>query len=374
MKKKILFISESMGGGLRKHVVQLIENLDSKKFDLYFIHGLDGLDETFINSYSNLQKRCKMIACPYLVREINFYKDLKSIKFVLKQISIIKPDIVHCHSSKAGAIGRIAAKMKSVNKIFYTPHAYSFLAPEFSNTKRKIFVLIEKYLSKYTTTKTFNVSQGEKVAALSMNLDLEHKFSVIYNGLPNIEFPDKNFLKEKLSLNLEWFVIGNNARLSEQKNPMLFMEIAKKIIAIDHKIHFVWVGEGPLLDKIESFIMENNLTSNIHLLGFREDSEIIVKAYDIFLLTSEYEGLPYAPIEALRAGVPVLATDVTGNSEVVISEINGYLFNKKNIDEAIYYIKNLKKDPLKSNKIKKEFNAWFSLNKMIEHLTNEYIN
>lgn len=373
MKKKILFISESMGGGLRKHVVQLLENLNQEDFELYFIHGTETLDEIFLNKYLDLQKKCKLIPCDSLSREVHWKSDLKAFTFINKQIQTIKPDIVHCHSSKAGAIGRLAAKINRVSKIFYTPHAYSFLAPEFSQKKKSIFILIEKILSKYATTMTFNVSLGEKNIALKSRIDLENKFLVIYNGLPEINFPNKVSLKNDLNLESEWFIVGNNARLSEQKNPLLFMKIAKEVIEIDPSIHFVWVGDGPLEDKVIQFIKINSLNNNIHLLGFREDSEFIVAGYDLFLLTSNYEGLPYAPIEALRAGVPIIASNVTGNSEVVQQGETGYLVELTDINTFVKHIlENKYKTTIDKKVVIKQFKQKFSINNMLNTIEKEY--
>lgn len=367
MKKKVLLISESMGGGLRKHVVQLIENLDRDKFELFFIHGEKTMDEAFIDEYEKLKGYATIISCPSFEREITPAKDIQSYLFVSKIIKEIKPDVVHCHSSKAGVIGRLAAKRNGVKKIFYTPHAYSFLAPEFSKQKKRLFVLIEKFLSRHATTQTFCVSKGEKKSALLYKLDKEEKLSVIYNGLPDMEFPPKNFIKQQLGLKSKDIVIGNNARMSEQKNPMLFLKIAKDLIEKDASYHFVWAGDGPLMNEMRSFIQSNHLESNVHLLGDRKDSEIIVAGYDVFLITSLYEGLPYAPIEAMRAGVPIIATDVVGNNEVVVENINGLLFTPDgNIAEQI---KNLH---VENENILSFFRDKFSISTMISEIQTNY--
>lgn len=371
MKKKVLLISESVGGGLRKHIVQLIEHLDEDKFELYFIHGTKTLDDVFLSRYESLKLRAKLIPCNSFVREINPKKDVASYQFVAEKIREINPDIVHCHSSKAGVIGRIAAKRHKVKKIFYTPHAYSFLAPEFSTKKKELFIGIEKLLSRFATTKTFCVSNGEKQAALSNYLGDKDNFEVIYNGLPEIQLPRKEEIKQQLGFKPADFIIGNNARMSDQKNPMLFMKIAKEVIQKDKNYHFVWVGEEPLLNRISSFVKENNLQNNIHLLGHRNDTETLVVAYDIFLITSQYEGLPYAPIEAMRAAVPILATNVVGNNEVVIPNENGEFID---LSVDVYkLISSIKNNTEYSINAKKIFENQFLIAVMIQKLQKNYL-
>ena len=370
-KKRIVLISESMGGGLRKHVVQLLSNLDKDKVELFFIHGSHTLDESFRNDYSHLEKNCKMFPCDHLIREISPKEDVLAYQFISKKIKEIKPDIVHCHSSKAGVIGRLAAKRRGVKKIFYTPHAYSFLAPEFSGKKKFLFVQIEKFLSRFATTQTFCVSIGEMQAALEVNLDKTDKFQVIYNGLPEIDLPSKETIRAQLGLEKTVVVIGNNARMSEQKNPMFFMEIAQKMIRQNANWHFVWAGDGQLMPLFQSFIKQNGLEKNIHLLGERPDSETVVTAYDIFLTTSQYEGLPYAPIEAMRAGVPILATNVVGNSELVIEGKNGYLIDlewSKSVEEKLY-----KAAKMDAQMIKADFRQRFAIDQMLKQIETEYV-
>lgn len=365
--KKVLYISESMGGGLRKHVTQLLNNMNDD-YMLYFIHGTKNMDSLFIKEYSQLSKKCKMIPCESFSREISLKNDLKTSLFLFKQIKKIKPDIVHCHSSKAGALGRIVAKICKTEKIFYTPHAYSFLAPEFSKKKKLFFIKTEKYLCRYFTTKTFCVSKNEKKEALRNYVGNSKNIKVIYNGLEDLEYPNKLSIKKSLGIPEDKIIIGNNARLSEQKNPLLFLEIVKEL-SKENKYHFIWSGDGPLRENIENLIVEYALENQITLLGDRNDSEIIVSIYDYYLSTSLYEGLPYALIEALRAGVPIIATNVVGNNEIVIPNVNGEFINLEiNSEMNVLFRKKYKSDLVKNT-----FKQNFSLEKMISSIKKEYL-
>lgn len=370
MKQKLLLIIEAMSGGAGRHVQDLITHLPQEKFDIFVIYSNHRTNPEFLEKIVTMNEQATFISCDFLVREIKPKFDLLAYQFIAKKIKEIKPDIVHCHSSKAGVIGRLAAKRRGVKKIFYTPHAYSFLAPEFSGKKKFLFVQIEKFLSRFSTTQTFCVSIGEMQAALEVNLDKTDKFQVIYNGLPEIDLPSKETIRAQLGLEKTVVVIGNNARMSEQKNPMFFMEIAQKMIIQNANWHFVWAGDGQLMPLFQSFIKQNGLEENIHLLGERPDSETVVTAYDIFLTTSQYEGLPYAPIEAMRAGVPILATNVVGNSELVIEGKNGYLIDlewSKSVEEKLY-----KAAKMDAQMIKEDFRQRFAIDQMLKQIETEY--
>lgn len=370
-KKKLLLISQSGRGGLRRHLCDLMLNLDYEIFEVWVAYNDDAIDDIFRQTIEQLSGKITPILINNLVRELNLKEDIKAYLKLSKLIKKVKPDIVHCHSSKAGVIGRLAAKRRGVKKIFYTPHAYSFLAPEFSGKKKFLFVQIEKFLSRFSTTQTFCVSIGEMQAALEVNLDKTDKFQVIYNGLPEIDLPSKETIRAQLGLEKTVVVIGNNARMSEQKNPMFFMEIAQKMIRQNANWHFVWAGDGQLMPLFQSFIKQNGLEENIHLLGERPDSETVVTAYDIFLTTSQYEGLPYAPIEAMRAGVPILATNVVGNSELVIEGKNGYLIDlewSKSVEEKLY-----KAAKMDAQMIKADFRQRFAIDQMLKQIETEYV-
>jgi len=374
-KKKLLLIIEAMSGGAGRHVQDLILNLNPQKFDIYCVYSKGRADENFLSQLSKFQEKATMIECNFLVREITLKKDFKAFREVTKIINQINPDIVHCHSSKAGVIGRIAAKRNKIEKIFYTPHAFSFMAPEFSNKKKKLFVIIEKWLIKKATSKVFCVSESEMLEALKYGVGNKNSFEVIYNGLPIINLPTKKAAKKKLGISEETFVIGNNARLSKQKDPFLFIELANKIISSHPNIKFVWLGDGPLEAILKQKVKDYHLDNSIKFLGFRSETEKLVCAYDLFLITSEYEGLPYAPIEALRASVPIIATKVSGNIEIVEEGISGIFIDKNNFDDAVKNINTLISNNYITKKIdlKQVFKKKFSIEKMLFSIEKEYL-
>lgn len=332
---KILLITEAMLGGIRQHVLDIVYGLDVKKYEIYLAYSENRADEKFYKEYEQLRKKAYLICCKKMQRELNIVQDFLSVIELGRIIINIQPDIVHCHSSKAGIVGRIAACMCGVKHVYYTPNAYSFQNPCLGNMKRKIYIMAERFLSKHMTTKTISVSQGEMKEALKNKVDKREKFVLIYNGIPNIDFPSREELRKELGFKKEQILIGVTARLAEQKDPMTFLAIAKQVIKQDDRVHFVYIGNGEMEQQVKDWIKQNSLSERVHMLGFRSDASVLVSMLDIYLSTALYEGLPYSVIEAMRAGIPIIATDVVGNNELVEEGVNGLLFPARNVEKGV---------------------------------------
>lgn len=371
MKKRVLLIVEAMGGGVGRHIIDLITNMDRNKYDFYLIHSGKRYDKRFEDNQVFLDKITTIYECDSLQREIQVSKDFDAYKFIKKVIRDVKPDLIHCHSSKAGVLGRLATKRIGGTPIFYTPHAYSFFAPEFGNRKKKIFIFVEKVLSRFATTKSFCVSNGELQEALQCNLDKPCKFEVIYNGIPPLENDQVVDFRRELGIDSNTVLIGNIARASDQKDPIRFIKIANEISKERANIRFVWIGDGPLLDSSKELIKELGLTNIVHFIGERADAELLVGQFDIFFSTAKYEGLPYALIESIRSQVPIIGSNTTGNNEIIIDGLTGYTFTQEttldriiqSIDEAL---------SLDKGKIKDFFEDNFAIDKMIEKINKNY--
>ena len=152
------------------------------------------------------------------------------------------------------------------------------------------------------------------------------------------------------------------------------MKVAQKVVAQDKNFHFVWAGTGPLSNEVQNYIEKNKLSGNIHLLGDRSDSECLVKMYDLFFISSLYEGLPYAPIEALRMGVPVVGFDTVGVREVIPKLLRQcFLVTGRNVKDVVDVI--LNKKYLNRECINNSFNYYQELfweDTMIEKIERVY--
>ncbi|MBZ5941531.1 glycosyltransferase [Weissella cibaria] len=325
MTKKILIVTQSEGGGLRRHLTDLMDGLIEQNFEVVLAYNEEFGDDGF-KRWLEIKKASQSLILynvSEMKRSISPLDDFLAIKRLMQIIRDEQPDIVHTHSSKAGVVGRIAAKLVGHKRVFYTPHAYSFLSGEFDGVHKKIFVFIEKILSRGFTTKTFNVSESEKNAALEANLDSPEKFKVILNAVPKVVGFDYSAQRNRFGKNYARdFLVVNIARVTGQKNPALFVDIATNIKKADPAIHFAWVGK--IDSEYEQMISNQNA---VDFIGEKNDTNSLVGAADLFLSTSLFEGLSYSLLEAASFGVPVFLSDVPGNSDFADMYSNAKLFS-----------------------------------------------
>ena len=301
-KKKILYIVEAMGGGIFSYIVDLSNELINY-YDIYIAYAVR--KQTPQNYMDYFDKRINLIKVENFCRSINPIKDIKAM-LELKQIEKkIKPDIIHLHSSKAGAIGRIAFNGKI--PMFYTPHGYSFLMENCNAIKRILFKSIE-YICAKRKCVTISCSAGEHLETLK----LTKKAVYVNNGI-NINELQKNIDKtEKINHPFTVFTLG---RICYQKNPTLFNEIAKQL----SDIRFIWIGDGELRNELNS--------SNIEVTGWVDRMKAIKYAVnaDVFILPSRWEGLPISLLEAMYMKKICIVSNVIGNRDVIINNYNGFI-------------------------------------------------
>ncbi|WP_242318723.1 glycosyltransferase family 4 protein [Bacillus cereus group sp. BfR-BA-01349] len=370
--KKVVFICEALGGGVRRHLVDVLSNLDLNKYEVHVIHGTQRVDDVFLSAKNNLMRKgLYFYEVTEMVRELSLKNDIGATKLIIKMLREIKPQIVHCHSSKAGAIGRIAAKICGVKQVYYTPHAYVFQNPNLSAKKKFIYKNVEKLLGSLTT-KVLHVSKGEEGFALGHKVISLNKSMVVYNGISSpptdSKFPLKD-CKEKL-------VVGTIARMDYQKNPWLFIRIAEQVIKENQNVEFVYIGDGEYFKEVSDYVKRNNLSEFIKLKGFHSNPDIELICFDIFLSTSLYEGMPYSLIEALSYKKPIIATDIVGNNEIVVDDYNGYLFDKDNAREGTQKILEIIKDYSLYDRLSKNgfrtFEEHFTIEKMLSSIEELY--
>ena len=337
-KKKILYIVEAMGGGIFSYIVDLSNELINY-YDIYIAYAVR--KQTPQNYMDYFDKRINLIKVENFCRSINPIKDIKAM-LELKQIEKkIKPDIIHLHSSKAGAIGRIAFNGKI--PMFYTPHGYSFLMENCNAIKRILFKSIE-YICAKRKCVTISCSAGEHLETLK----LTKKAVYVNNGI-NINELQKNIDKtEKINHPFTVFTLG---RICYQKNPTLFNEIAKQL----SDIRFIWIGDGELRNELNS--------SNIEVTGWVDRMKAIKYAVnaDVFILPSRWEGLPISLLEALYMKKICIVSNVIGNRDVIINNYNGFIC--LNADDFIKKIKTVRINDFDSvvenahNEILKKYNT-----------------
>lgn len=356
MTKILQIITLSEWGGAQRVLYDLATNLDRNKFLVEVACSPEGL----------LVKKLKeqgiaVLEIPSLGREISPWRDLKTFIALYRLIKKGKYDIVHCHSTKAGFLGRIAAKFAGVKKIYFTAHGWGFYNQEEYGKINWLFVLAEKIAAKFST-KIICVSEKGKEDALKLKIAPENKFLVIKNGIDftpleisgqkNSEGKNRKLFltgftlgPSRQKLEGDQIVIGMVARPAYPKDPLMFLRAAKEIKNRLPQTKFVLVGAGILISECQDFVSENKLDS-VMLLGEKtpEETRRLLLSFDIFVLCSKFEGLPITIIEAMFAGLPIIASNVGGIGELVKDGRNGFLIGKENpaqlAEKIIYLIKN----------------------------------
>lgn len=296
----------------------------------------------------------------WLKRTLNPLSNLFFIFEMKKFLERENFDVVHFNSTNAlfGAIGVKTSKKKI--KTIFTFHGLSILDP---NYKKKFFLkpiyfLIFKFLLNFVDVPVFVSKQNLEWAK---KIKLIKNGQLIYNGIPEPNFfPRKNarkFIEEKIGINLkEKFVIGSVGRLDYQKNYEFLIKVFSKVLKIKEEALLIIVGEGPKRKELEKLIKKLNIKERVFLLGEIEDASKYLKGFDVFILPSRYEGLSITLIEVLFARIPVLATNVGGNVEILSEDSIFKLNDEKDLLEK-----------LKSCSIPKDNRERFILKKTVEN-------
>lgn len=314
MKKILHIITLSEIGGAQKILFSVAKGIKSD-FDITVVCSPGG--ELV---YGLRAENIKVYELDELCREINIFKDLKAFAKTYSFIRKNRFDAVHCHSWKAGVIGRIAAYAAGQRNIFFTVHGWSILHTD-SAFIRFLYLVCEKMLA-LITKKIICVCEMDKKKAVELGIAPEEKLDVIYNGIKKeCEF-DKRIRE---SFPPGSIIIGTVARMAKQKKVIETAKIMKELFIKYENLYFVWIGDGPLYEQMKQYVEDNLISDRFMLMGEQSEARKLICSFDIYMLLSNYEGLSVSILEAMSAGLPVIASDVGGVCEQVFEGINGYL-------------------------------------------------
>lgn len=300
--KKILHIAESFAGGVFHYLATLC-NDTANRCDIVIAYGRRPDTPPDFRKFFN--GRIRFVEIKNFTRNICLKKDLKAVRELRKLIRLEEPDIIHLHSSKAGAIGRLAVSGRKY-EMYYTPHGYSFLMNDIPARKRRLYFHLEKLLGRKRCT-TIACGKSElreakkvtkRVVRINNGVDIG-----LLNRIPT-EDADDGVLR-----------VATLGRICAQKNPKMFNKIA-----LSHpEAEFIWVGDGDERDELTA--------PNVTVTGWldRETALSRIGQADVFIMTSRWEGLPLALLEAMYLEKICIVTDVEGNRDIVQNGKNGFV-------------------------------------------------
>lgn len=256
---------------------------------------------------------------------INPGEDVRGVRELVGHLGRGRFDLVHTHSAKAGATGRIAARRVGVPAIVHSFHGFPFHDFQ-SPARRAAYIAIERRLARFTDQ---FVTDGGAIAAEAVRLGIAPAERIraidspVETEVPTVSTETRAQARRLLGIPPEVPVIGSVGRLDYQKAPE---DMVAAIAALGRpEVRMVWVGDGDLRARVERRIARAGLTGRFLLLGERQDVPALLPGFDAFAMSSLYEGLPCAVVEAMTCGVPVVATAVNSVPEVVVPGKTGLL-------------------------------------------------
>lgn len=318
MKRKIRILHVAQAaGGVDRYIRMLLKYLDKDKFANVLVCSQDFHEEDYrdlVDSFEQVE----------MTRSIGG-NDLKAIKEVRTLIKKYNPDIVYAHSSKAGAIARVA-DIGLKNRCVYNPHGWAFNM-RCSAKKKAMYTVIEKIAVPFCD-KIICISDAEKQSALDKKICREDKLQVIFNGV-DIESYENGvhgaIKRRELNIPEDAFVVGMVGRMSPQKAPDVFIKMAKLVKEKVPNAHFIIVGNGNQEAEIRKYADNNGFSDSLHITGWVDNPMSYVELFDVACLLSRWEGFGLALPEYMMAGKPIVASRVDAIPNIIRDGENGLL-------------------------------------------------
>ncbi|WP_160321500.1 glycosyltransferase family 4 protein [Caballeronia cordobensis] len=310
----VAIVVEAAAGGVATHLADLIPGLAKRGVDVHLIAPPDGA------RFDSQWLTVECLSCCASVTRIPMQRaigpsDLGSFARVFRVLKRIRPDIVHSHSSKAGVLARACpGPWRQV----YTPHAVYTLNPTLKPATRRLFGALEGFFGRFLTDRIVAVSDDE-ARHLHDDINIPRaRIATVWNGAPPFERVDRLSARRRLDIPDDVFVVGMVGRFALQKGVDRFVSIARKVgEKTGSRVQFVCIGSGDF--SAAAGVANEVLPPNLRVIGAVPAARRYFNAFDLFALTSRYEGFPYVYVESIAAGVPIVSTRVAGADALVTS-------------------------------------------------------
>lgn len=374
--KKILYvITKSNFGGAQRYVLELAKRSKEEGYETAVALGGDGVLFEKLHELG-----IQTLPLSSAQRDIHLTKEVQLLYRLYTIIKEYKPDVLHLNSPKIGGLGAVAGRICGVKKIIYTNHGWPFKEdrPEW----QKILIRFFSWLTVFLNKKIIVLSETEKSFVKSWPL-VQQKLCVVPIGVSEFSPLSKEEARRiliKNSIPENTLILGTISELHKNKGLSYALEGIKQFINHNpsQPILFVIIGEGEQRKNLEAQIKALNIDKNVVLAGHVDNARVYLSAFDIFILSSVKEGLPYAILEAGYSNIPVISTSVGGIPEVIKNFDTGFLIPPKRPQEIknalIYILENPSVLKKVSANLKKEISEKYSFDSVYTKTKNVYFN
>ena len=313
-------------GGAQETALSYCSQLDPDRWAMTLVTGPELSPEGDL--FEEARRRgVPVLTVPSLRRPIRPLADAKAVVELVRLFRRERPDIVHTHSSKAGLVGRLAARIAGVPVVVHTVHGWSF-HEGMSPPARAVAVALERLAARWTWPLVV-VCEVDAEIGVAAGIGHPAQYTVIRSavdvGRLRRAAGSRASARAALGIPEGVPVAGTVTRLCRQKDPETLLRAARLAAELRPDTRFVVVGDGPLRPQVERLLDELELRDHVTLLGRRSDVDALLPGFDAFVLSSRWEGLPRVVVEAMAVGVPVVSTDVGGIAEAVEDQVSGLL-------------------------------------------------
>ena len=329
-------------GGAQRNTLYTVGHLDPAQFRPALAWGPGDRLDAEIRARTGVELR----PVRQLVRRVRPVTDLRAVAALRRVIRELRPSIVHTHSSKAGIVGRLAARLERVPVVIHSVHGFGF-TPLQPAPVRALYVAVERIAARWTDH-FIAVSRANAEQGVGLGIFAPERVSVIRSGIALRRFRDPagdGGWRARLGLAPGACLVTQVGNFKAQKAPLDFVRIAAEVVRTLPATRFLMVGDGPLRVEAEALAARLGVDAAVTFAGWVDDVPAVLAATDVAVLTSRHEGLPRAVVEALAAGVPVVATAVDGTVEVVRDGENGFLASAGDVAALAGRVAELIADP-----------------------------
>lgn len=325
-------------GGAQQNTLYCVANHDRSRYRAHLVSGCGGR----LDGQAQQIESARVHLMPILKHPVRPVADVLATRAIAGLLRDHGVGLAHTHSSKAGVVGRFAARLAGTPAVVHTVHGWSFNSTQ-GPVRRAFYVWLERLVARLTG-RIIAVAEANVRQGLAAGVGRPEQYRVVHSGIDVDAFarvPGRPLLSRRPGE----LRIGTLACLKPQKDPLSLVRAARLVIDQEPDARFYVAGDGLLRPEVEQLASQLGLDDRLVLMGWVDDVHAFLHDLDVFVLTSRFEGLPRAVLQAFAAGVPVVATSVDGVPEVVVDGVTGRLVEPGDYEAAARAVIDLLRRP-----------------------------